>query len=179
MSKNKRVILFGLLLALSIIFSRFISIKTEILVISFNFIPIIIAAILLGPIDSMLIYVLSDLIGATLFPFGSYFAGFTIIYGLIGLIYGLFLYEKNHNFYEGKKFLIRIIISSILVTIIEIFLTGFVISILYNKAFLPIISSRAITKCIMLPIQVVTCFFLNKVIIKNAKKYLISEEQDD
>ena len=172
MSKNKRVILFGLLLALSIIFSRFISIKTEILVISFNFIPIIIAAILLGPIDS-------DLIGATLFPFGSYFVGFTIIYGLIGLIYGLFLYEKNHNFYEGKKFLIRLIISSILVTIIEIFLTGLIISILYNKAFLPIISSRAITKCIMLPIQVVTCFFLNKVVIKNAKKYLISEEQDD
>ena len=47
MSKLKKIILSALLLAILVVLSRFISIKTPILVISFSFIPIMLAAILL------------------------------------------------------------------------------------------------------------------------------------
>lgn len=45
MSKNKKVILAALLLAMEIVLSRFLSIKTPILKISFAFIPIMLCAI--------------------------------------------------------------------------------------------------------------------------------------
>ena len=95
MSKSKKIVLSGLLLAILIVFSRFVSIKTPILVISFSYIPIMLSAILLGPEYSCLIAGLGDLIGALLFPFGSYFVGFTITAALSGLVYGLCLYSKN------------------------------------------------------------------------------------
>ena len=80
MRKTKKIILSGLLLSLLIILSRFVSFKSQILVISFSFIPIIISAILLGPKYTLAIAALGDFLGATLFPFGSYFIGITILY---------------------------------------------------------------------------------------------------
>ena len=91
MRKSKKIILSGLLLSLYIILARFVSFKSQIFVISFSFIPVIISAILLGPKYSMLIAGLGDFLGATLFPFGSYFIGFTIIELITGYIYGIFL----------------------------------------------------------------------------------------
>ena len=62
MSKLKKVILSGILLALLIVLNRFISIKTPLLVISFSFVPIMMAAIWLGPKYSAAISGLGDLI---------------------------------------------------------------------------------------------------------------------
>lgn len=174
MKKNKKIILAGLLLSLYIVLSRFISLKTQIVVISFSFIPIIISAILLGPKYTLFIAAFGDFLGATLFPFGAYFVGFTILEGITGLIYGLFMYNKDLCFYEKKQFLIRIILSSIInLIIIGIFITGLMISTLYGQAYLLIITSRAITKIIMLFIQVILMYLLNPKIINYTKKYLI------
>lgn len=174
MKKTKKIILAGLLLALYIVLSRFISIKTQIVVISFSFIPIIISAILLGPKYTLLIAALGDFLGATLFPFGAYFVGFTILEGLTGLIYGLFLHNKDLCFYEKKSFLIRLILSSFInLIVIGIFITGFMISTLYGQAYILIITSRAITKIVMLFVQIILMYALNNKIINSAKKYLI------
>ena len=54
MRKSKKIILSGLLLSLYIILARFISFKSQILVISFSFIPIIISAIILIGVISLL-----------------------------------------------------------------------------------------------------------------------------
>lgn len=53
MSKNKKIILSAMLLALLIVLSRFLSIETQFLVLSFSFIPIMMSAIWLGPKYSM------------------------------------------------------------------------------------------------------------------------------
>ena len=174
MKKTKKIILAGLLLALYIVLSRFISIKTQIVVISFSFIPIIISAILLGPKYTLLIAALGGFFGATVFPFGAYFVGFKILEGLTGLIYGLFLHNKDLCFYEKKSFLIRLILSSFInLIVIGIFITGFMISTLYGQAYILIITSRAITKIVMLFVQVILMYALNNKIINSAKKYLI------
>ena len=76
MSKLKKIILSGLLLAILIVFDRFISIKTMYLQVSFSFLPIMIAAIILGP-------KYSTAIGALLWPFGAYFVGFTIVDAIV------------------------------------------------------------------------------------------------
>lgn len=178
MSETKKIILSGLLLALLIVLSRFISIKTQILVISLSFIPIMISAILLGPKYSLLIAGLGDLIGALLFPFGEYFVGFTITAALSGLIYGLFLYNKNENeFFSEKKLLFRLILSSILVlVIINIFIKSFMIHLLYGKAFIAVLSTRVIAELIMIPIQIIVIYFINPFLIKYYNQFLINDD---
>ena len=119
MTKNKKIILTALLLAMLIILSRFLSIKTPLLKISFAFIPTMLCAIWLGAKWTVLLNVLGDLIGATLFPTGAFFIGYTISTAISGLIYGLLLYEKEDDSYTDKQFLIRLIISVVLVTCIS------------------------------------------------------------
>ena len=51
----------------------------------------------------MLVFGLTDYIGAHLFPFGEYFVGFTISAIIKGLIYGVFLYPGNLEFPHIKK----------------------------------------------------------------------------
>lgn len=177
MSKSKKVVLSGLLLAVLIVFSRFVSIKTPILVISFSYIPIMLSAILLGPLYSTLIAGLGDLIGALLFPFGAYFPGFTITAALSGLVYGLLLYSKNSKYFTGKNLIIRLIISSIIVLgIIDLPIYSLMIHLLYSKAFMAVLIPRATLKACMLPIQVITIYFLSLYIGNLAEKYLIEKD---
>lgn len=174
MSKIKKIVLSAMLLAMLIILSRFISIETQFLVISFSFIPIMMSAIWLGPKYSMTISLLGDLIGAILFPFGQYFPGFTISAGISGLIYGIFLYNKKEK--SDKQFILMLIISSFIVLgIVNIFINSLWLHILYGKAYFIIISTRIIAQIIMLPIQVITIYTLNKFTKSYIKKYLIEE----
>lgn len=176
MSKLKKVILSGILLALLIVLNRFVSIKTPLLVISFSFVPIMMAAIWLGPKYATLIAALGDFIGAILFPFGTYFLGFTLSAGLKGLIYGMLLYKKPGEERSNKSFIIRLIISNLLVLgIIEIFVVSLWLNIMYGKAYFVVISTRILTQVIMFPIQVITIYILEKLTKPIVDKYLYEE----
>lgn len=94
------------LIALQVVLSRFLSIQLWNLKIGFSFVPVIIAARIFGPFQSMTVYVVGDLIGTFLFPTGPYFPGFTISAAISGLIFGLLLNKKITP--------IRIVLSSVL-----------------------------------------------------------------
>lgn len=173
MSKTKKIVLAGILLALLLVLSRFLSIKTPILVISFSFVPIMMSAILLGPKYSTLIAALGDLIGALLFPFGAYFPGYTLSQALTGLIYGLILYKKPEEEVSDKKFILKLILSSVIVLGgIAILLTSVWIKMTSGKAYMAILATRVTAQAIMLPIQVVVIFVLEKFLRPFFKKYL-------
>ena len=126
----------------------------------------------------MLICALGDLIGALLFPFGPYFPGFTISAGLMGLVYGIFLYRNPQKEIKNLKYIIKLIISSIIVLfLIKIFIESAFLNILYGKAYFAVVMSRLITQTIMLPLQVVTIYFLEKALRPFAIKYLYKEER--
>ena len=134
--------------------------------------------IYLGPKYACLICALGDLIGALLFPFGAYFPGFTISAALMGLVYGLILYKKPGKEQSDLKFIIELIISSIIVLFgIKIFMESEFLNIMYGKAYWVVVSSRLVTQLIMLPIQVITIYFLEKSLRPFAKKYLYKEER--
>jgi glycerol-3-phosphate dehydrogenase len=65
LTKSKKIILSAMLLSILIVLSRFFSIKSSFLVISFSFIPMILAAIYLGPKYAAIIAGLGDLIVTT------------------------------------------------------------------------------------------------------------------
>lgn len=155
MSKLKKTILSGLLIALTIVASRFLSINTPIVTINFEFLPIMLSAILLGPIYSTLIAGLSDLIGALLFPFGAYFVGYTITNALTGLIHGLILYSPKRQL-SKKSLIVRLIISTTLVVVgCNACLNTLWIYITTKKALFAILPIRLLKQLIMLPIEVV------------------------
>lgn len=160
MSKLKKLILAGLLLATTIVLNRFLSIKTPILVISFSYIPIMLSSIMLGPWYTMLIAGFADLIGALLFPFGAYFVGYTISAVISGLIYGLFLYRKKE--FSNKSFILRLILSTLIVLIVcNCLLNTIWIYITTKEALFAILPTRLLKQLIMLPIQVVSIYFID------------------
>lgn len=176
MSKNKKIILSALLLALLIILSRFLSIKTPILTISFSFVPTMLCAIWLGPKWTILINVLSDLIGATLFPSGAFFIGYTITTAIAALIYGLLLYKKEEDTYTEKQFVIKVILASIIVTVVaNIGLNTLWLTITTGKAFIVLLLARIVKELIMIPIKVIVIIFLERVLRKPFNKYLRGE----
>lgn len=111
-----------------------------------------------------------------LFPFGTYFPGFTLSAMISGGIYGMILYNKNNVKISNSKMLLKLIVSSLLVlVIVNIFLTSFWLKILYGNAYWIIVSTRIITQVIMLPIQVIVMFSLEKFTRPYVNKYLMEE----
>lgn len=196
MSKIKKVVIAALLLATMIISDRFLSFNTTFFTINVSFIPALITAILLGPIYSMLVFGLTDYIGAHLFPFGEYFAGFTLSAVIKGLIYGIFLYpglkEKFLDTKIGeskfgkvisnvllpkesstKRFIVNLIVSSIIVRfIVNIFLQALWLNILFGKAYLAIIPTRFVTQLVMFIVQIIVTPGIYNILKKEVNKYL-------
>ncbi len=108
-----------------------------------------------------------------MFPFGAYFPGYTLSQALVGLIYGLFLYENENKKMSDGKFLIRLILSNILALVgVGVFLTGLWVHITAGKAYIAVLSARVIAQIIMIPIQVVVMFTLRKLLKPAFEKYL-------
>jgi len=162
MKKIKKIIISALLLAASIVINRFLSINTSILSIGFTFVPLMFAGIILGWKYSLIIATLADLIGALLFPFGSFFIGYTVSALLTGLVYGLLLYNRE-GFVFNKKFLIRLIIS---ILVVCIFINGGLntlwLILTSKKATIAILPTRIVKQLIMIPVMFITMSLLCK-----------------
>ena len=85
----------ALLIAVEVVLNRFASFQVLGLKIGLSFIPMALCAMLFGPWWAAACYAISDVIGAVLFPFGAYFPGFTLTCALMGLCYGIFLYNRE------------------------------------------------------------------------------------
>lgn len=157
MTKLKKVILAGLLLAAAVVFNRFLSIKTPIVVISFGFIPKIIIATMFGPWWSMLLFGLADLIGALLFPFGAYFVGYTISAVISGFIYGIFLHRKKKI--PAKTYLWKLVVACLLSNLFcNLLLNSIWIYMTTKKAISVILPTRIIKELVTVPIYVAIMF---------------------
>jgi len=109
----------ALMIAISVILSRFFSLQTEILRLSLGYIPIIITGILLGPVAGGIVGVAADFLGTTFFSAYAWFPPLALTPLFIGIWSGLLRgqFMKN-NFWLTACFnfcgnvIGRIIISS-------------------------------------------------------------------
>lgn len=86
----------GILIALEIVIAQFGTFRpTQSIKVSPDFVPVVITAILYGPLPAMIMSILADVLGAFLFPVGPYFPGFTLTAALTGLLYGLLLRDRQ------------------------------------------------------------------------------------
>ena len=154
-NNSAKLIQIALLIAIEIVLSRFLSIATPIVKISFAFLPIAIIAILYGPIYSGIAGGAADFIGAWLFPIGPYFPGFTITAALTGVVYGIVLYKKPKTWLKIATAVVFIAIA------LNLCLDTYWLKILFNKAYLALLPTRIIKSCIMIPLQIITIKYVN------------------
>ncbi|WP_304507832.1 folate family ECF transporter S component [Anaerotignum sp.] len=147
-SATHRLVIMALLVAISIILSRFLSISAWNLKIGFAFAPIAIAGILLGPVPAGIVAAVADFLGATLFPIGQFFPGFTLTAFLNGILYGIFLYKKTN--------LKNIVIASVLNEFFgSLLLNTLWISMLYGVPFWTLMPTRILQVCVMTGIEII------------------------
>ena len=147
----------AVLISIEIVFSRFLSFNTWNMKIGFGFVPVVIAAILYGPIEAGITAALADFVGAILFPVGTYFPGFTLTAFLIGVVFGLFL----HRGQRWAGILISVGINQIS---LSLFLNTLWISILYGSPYVPLLATRAVQSLIHAVLQCATIPLLAKLL---------------
>lgn len=144
----------ALLIALSIIFTRFIAINTQFLRISVGMLPVAIAGMAFGPVWGVLCGVIADVLGMMIFPSGAYFPGFTLTAALTGLVYAIFVYKKEAS-------IVRILLASVVVCIcLNLLLDTVWLNMMYGSGFIAILPPRII-KCVLnIPIYTVILHLL-------------------
>lgn len=161
----KMLVTTSLLIALEIILSRFCSINAWNIKIGFNFIPVVMAAVLYGPLMAGAVAGVADFLGAVLFPIGMYFPGFTLTAFLTGVVFGLFLYKKQTVFRILGAVAVNQLIFSLL-------LNSFWISVLYASPYLPLLTTR-LFQCIFLgPVKFVVIGVMTKALGYYGRKAL-------
>ncbi len=145
---TQALVTMGLLIAIEIVLTRFVSIQAWNLRIGFGFLPIAIAGMMLGPVRAGIMAALADIIGAILFPSGTFFPGFTVTALLVGMIYGIFLYKKTDTW----RMLVAVVIHQ---CILSLFVNTLWLSILYGSPYWPLFTTRIVQTAIMLPVEII------------------------
>lgn len=162
----RKIVVLGLLIAIQVILSRFLSINAWNVKIGLGFVPIVIAAILYGPILAGITYALSDILGAILFPIGPYFPGFTVTALMSGILFGLLLH-KTQSF--GR------ILSTVLINqlVLGLVVNTFWISLLNGVPFSGLVVTRIVQCIIMLVVEFSVITLLLQSLNKLGKEQLV------
>ena len=122
------MIVCAMLTAAAVALDRFVPLAfTDSVKITFAFVPALGAAVYYGPAEAAVVWGLSDLIGALLFPRGVYFPMFTVTAALKGFVFGIFIQK-------GKSNLTRAVAPSLISNfVIGLFIDTIWISILYSS----------------------------------------------
>ncbi|MBO4916213.1 MAG: folate family ECF transporter S component [Oscillospiraceae bacterium] len=147
----------GVLIAIQIVLTRFMSIQAWNIRIGFGFVPIVIAAVIFGPVPAMIVAGVSDVLGALLVPTGPFFIGFTLTAILTGLTFGLLLHKEQTI---GKSIMSVLIVQGVY----GLLLNTLWISILYGTQFGPLLATRAVEAAILAVVQFATIRMLSELV---------------
>lgn len=137
----------ALLIALEIVLSRFLSISTPIVKVSFSFVPLSMLAMLYGPFYAAAGAAIADIIGVAVFPLGAYFPGYTLTAALTGLTYGLLLYRRPKSW---GRILMAVLIVGLL---LNLGLNTVWTQMTTGKAYMALLAPRVVKSLVMVPIM--------------------------
>lgn len=148
-SATSRLVIMAFLIAMEIILTRFCSINTPILRIGFGFLPVAMMGIMFGPVWAAAGYAIGDLLGMLIFPSGAYFPGFTLTAFLTGLVFGLFLHNREITWK-------RVLPASLIIILgCNLILDTLWLSILMGDGFIALLPTRIFKCAVMLPIHLI------------------------
>lgn len=159
----RSVSMIGILAAMEIILSRF-SVHTWNIKIGFSFVPIVVAAIIYGPVAGGLVGAVGDVVCAILFPVGAYFPGFTLTAFLTGAVFGFCLRKKVNVLNAAFAVLIaQGLISQCMNT--------YWISFLYGSPYAPLFVTRIYQTAAMAVIQFAGILLIDKKVLPLIRRY--------
>ncbi|MDR2083257.1 MAG: folate family ECF transporter S component [Candidatus Ancillula trichonymphae] len=165
-----------ILLAACILFGRVFAINLPTVRIGFGFVPLMIAGVVLRPYTTVLVFVLSDVVGALLFPTGAFFIGFTAVALFNGTVCGLLLgwhNLKNKEFKLNRNYMVRIVVASLLVVGVgDMLLNTLMLKIIIGKAYAVLFTARLLKNAIFLVLHIL-------VLVPIAKVYESLKKQRD
>lgn len=130
------------------------------------FLPISVAAMLLGPLPAAAVGGIADLLGCIIRPTGPYFPGFTLNAVVTGIIYGLFFYKKQ------SKLWVVIAARLIIMIAVDLILTPIWLHILYSTPLVWAFWVERLIKCaIVCPIEIVSIFAATTAASRLIKKF--------
>ena len=160
---TETVVITGFMIALSVVLSKLVSINISFLRIGFGFLPIAVLAILYGPAVAAIGYGVADLLGAWLFPTGTFFPGFTVSAVLTGLIFGFVLYNKEVT-------IKRALIASALVCLgVNLLLNTYWLTFLLGKGFKVLLASRAVKVIVAIPVMTLLITVTDRYVLKQVR----------
>lgn len=173
--KQKRLfklVLTAILCAVSVVLSRFFSFNVWNMSIGVAFLPVMLCSLICGPLWGGVCGSLADLIGALLFPFGTYFPGFTAVAFLSGVIFGLIgpTDRKTQNPVVQISLLAVIILAKELICTLA--LNTLWISVLYGTDYETMLVTRVPLAAAMFVIQTVSALIICKFILPIIRKVL-------
>ena len=167
-----RLTVIALLTALTVILNRFGSIMTADIKIGSSFVPIMLCGMLFGPLWGGICGAAADFIGAVLFPFGTYFPGFTAVAFLSGTLFGL-IGTAAHRIKGRWSFLgMAAVIITVDELVCSLLLNSVWITLLYGSPYIPTMVSRIPKAAIMLLLQVPVALIIKQFVYPPVKRML-------
>ena len=147
----------GAMIAVYVILERWVSIPIgNVIRFSFNFIILYTAAVMLGTLDTIVIVILSDVIGALIAGFApNPFITLSLV--LSAFVISLLVREKRNN----TSFVIAVLFDQLVSCLL---IKSFVLAVIYYGAdqYFKVLASRCLQVGIMIPVEIVVLIALNR-----------------
>ncbi len=153
----KLLVFAGLIIACELVLERLLVVyQTPTNRYTLAFIARVISGVVLGPVVAGITGSVSDIIGAFAF-YGSINPLLSVVAFLRGVVYGVFLFKKRTPLRIVGAVLTEEIVCSL-------FLTSLSLSVWYGMSFSGLIAVRLVQCAIMIALQLVTIFTLNRLL---------------
>ena len=130
---TRNLILMAALVAMQIILARFLSIQaSEILRISFESVPIILAGMWLGPLSGAVVALIADILGTVLSGYGIWFPPIALGPVLVGVISGLSTKYIFRSDLSATRDSWKVVLTVVAAGIVNSFLIGAFTTTLYS-----------------------------------------------
>jgi len=166
---TKRIAYLAFLTALTIIFTRILSIRipfagVEGVRIGFGALPIIFAGVAFGPLSGGIVGALGDLMGYFINPMGAYMPHFTLTSFLTGFIPGFIVFYVLRRCRTLPVVFIAVSLGQLITAIIMV---PYFINMLFGVPFAVLMPPRLISQLINIPIY---AYFVRQLLNYNAVK---------
>lgn len=162
-NRTLKLIYGGLFIALSIVATRFLSITTPLLRVGFGFLPLAVAGMYFGPLFTAVVAAIADLLGFFMFPFGTFFPGFTLSALVTGGIYGYF-------FQDTRMSLRNVVLGVGLVTVVvNIGMNTYWLHLIQGVPYLTLLLTRFFNQVIIAFVQVPTILLIHKYLVRHIR----------
>lgn len=173
--RARKVTLIAILIAATIVLQRFLAFRTPIIQVNFMFVPVMLAGMMLGWPGATFVATVADLIGALLFPSGSFFFGYTLTAMLTGFVAGICLYRPS-GVRLDKNFIVRLIICILLIAgVLNGGLNTLWVLMMTGDASKIVVPVRIVKQLIMVPVMLVTMTAVVKVFGERINRLLGAE----